>query len=424
MDMPDTPALLPSRFPAALLLVMGATIVLCSSCGDDEPEGPANNPPRLSILAEHDMTAGELRSIEFFATDADGDAMTFATVANPGFISLENFSQVGDTAKATCIIAPTEAHVGTFSGTLRVTDDKGGEDNTDFSIRVEPFAPQPGEWWGRTEFGQLHFTVNDQSSELTEVTFVFDAFQCGGATGAAKIPANASAGWPITDREFTIQASLPGLSMTINGTFISNHAASGTWSGLSFGNTCGGDWRASRIGYNPVIALMMNASFNMTRDAMGFWWLPGSHVTLELDNGADGTIDYERTSFIDNTGEARFQNYMGGTPFSVAEGDTIRMYDAITEIIWAAEYLKVKTVDTENDVVTGSARPGKPISVGIFDPPGFPDGLELEIWPDAVGSWTADFAGVFDLTPSTRGFAATRNPNVFAYTQIDWGPPN
>ncbi len=408
-----------------LLLVIGAMIVLCSSCGDDEPEGPANNPPRLWILADHDMTAGETRSVEFFATDADGDAMTFSAVANPGFISIQNASQTGDTAKATCVIAPTAAHVGTFAGTLRVTDDKGGEGNADLSIRVEPFAPQPGEWWGRTDFGQLGFTVNDQSTELTQVSFHFAEFQCGGAGGTAMIPAGTSPRWPITDREFTIQASFPGLSMTVHGTFIGNHAVSGTWSGLSLGNTCGGDWRASRLGYNPIIALMMNASFSTTRDIVGFGWLPGSHLTIELDNGADGVIDLGGTTIIDNTGVARFQHYPGVNSFSVAEGDTIRMYDAITEIVYAAEYIKVKTVDTENDIVTGSARPGKSLSVGVFDPgPAFPDGLDIEVWPDAVGSWTVDFAGIFDLTPSTRGYAATRNADIFAYTQIDWGPPN
>jgi hypothetical protein len=408
-----------------LVLVIGAMIVFASSCGEDEVEGPANNSPRLSTIVDHDMTTGETRGVEFFATDADGDPMTFSVAANPGFISIHDASQTGDTAKATCVIAPSEADAGTFAGTLRVTDDKGGEDNADFTIRVEPFAPQPGEWWGRTDFGRLIFTVNDQSNAITEASFVFDAFQCGGATGAKKTPARAAAGWPIEDRGFTIEASFPGLAMIVNGTFIGNYAASGTWSGSSLGNTCGGEWRTSPLGYWPAIVVAMSASFNTTRDIIGFFWLPGSHVTLEIDNGPDGTIDYERTTIVDNTAIPRFQDYFGGTPFSVAEGDEVRMYDAITDIVYAVEYVRVRTVDTENEVVTGSARPGTPIEVGVIDPgPDFPNGVEIVVVTDSAGSWTADFEGIFDITPSTRGSADTRTAGVFGSTSVPFGPPD
>jgi hypothetical protein len=391
-----------------LLPVLCAITVFGSSCGDEVVNGPANNPPRLYFIADHNMTAGETREVEIFATDAEGDAITFSVADNPGFLSLTGASQAGDTAKVTIVIAPTAGQTGTFTGTIRVADGKGGDDSRDFSVKVDPFAPESGEWMGLAEFGMLGFTVNDQGTEITEVSFGFHEFQCGGAGPDVPIASTVDPLWPIADREFTIEGSFPGLSMTIHGRFISNLAASGTWSGVSFGNTCSGVWQVSSPGFTPAVGVFMNASFNQTEDVGGYKWMPGGQVTLEIDYGGDGTLDFQRTTTVDNDAGARFQQYLREPAhFAVAEGDSVKMYDGFTSIAYAVEYVKLKLVDYEADLVSGSARPGTAVNVEIADPALPSHGrFSIDLVADATGSWTADFTGICDIVPSTDGWVS------------------
>jgi PKD repeat protein len=610
-----------------LLLVISAISIFGSSCDDDVVNGLQNNPPQLSAIASQTMTVGETKEVGISATDADGDAVSFSVQPNPGFLSLQGAAQTGNTTTATCVMAPTEAHIGTFTGTIRVTDGRGGEDSRDFSIQVGPAAPEPepgpwsgiagfgelaftvnaqgtaiteigftfqgwqcgagtrngtitsstpsgwpisdgeftiensfslieltmtvhgrfsasdtasgswtgvsngttcsgdwgagrvvvpnqlptavidkpgqdttvtlssavdfqgtatdsdgtivshswdfgdgngssvedpgaynyaaagtytvtyqvtdddgavsvpaelvvtvvtvpvdpapGNWSGTAEFGELAFTVNVDRTAITEIGFTFQDWQCGGATRNGTITSSNPSGWPISDGEFTIVSSFADeLTMTVQGTFSSTFAASGTWTGVSYGTTCSGDWLASS--YAPMLSVFMSADFSETTAIGGFHWQAAGQVTLEIDNGADGSIDFQSTKTTYPEGVVWFHPE-GPSPFTVAEGDIVRMYDAATVRTYVALYVTVESVDADADMVSGFAREGTELAVMIFDPalPGT-EGPEIRLTADATEIWSADFAGIFDIVPGSHGWVIASVSGGGGHTTIEW----
>lgn len=107
---------------------------------------------------------------------------------------------------------------------------------------VTPAPPTPGEWTASTDFGELGFTVNSSSTGITKVSFNFAEFECGGAQMSGGVSAENPSLWPITDGQFTIDASMAFGDVVIEGEFDETGThASGTWEI----NVCSGTWEAS-----------------------------------------------------------------------------------------------------------------------------------------------------------------------------------
>jgi len=120
-----------------------------------------------------------------------------------------------------------------------VTPPPGEEEEEE---EVTPAPPTPGEWTTSTEFGELGFTVNSGSTGITKVSFNFAEFECGGAQVSGGVSAENPSLWPITDGQFTVDASIPFGEVVIEGEFDETGThASGTWEI----NVCSGTWEAS-----------------------------------------------------------------------------------------------------------------------------------------------------------------------------------
>lgn len=102
--------------------------------------------------------------------------------------------------------------------------------------------PTPGEWAASTEFGELGFTVNSDSTGITKVSFNFVEFECGGSSMSGGVSTENPSLWFINDGLFTIETSGMFGEAVIEGEFdeTGNHA-SGTWEI----NGCLGTWEAS-----------------------------------------------------------------------------------------------------------------------------------------------------------------------------------
>lgn len=124
------------------LLTIFLFIMMLFSCGKDKssPTAPDNEAPELSAIGNQAVLAGQTINVTLLAIDADGDSLSFSIPINPGFLSITEFSQVGDTATAILVIAPENNVKGTLNATVKVSDNRGGEDNEEFTIEVKQFT--------------------------------------------------------------------------------------------------------------------------------------------------------------------------------------------------------------------------------------------------------------------------------------------
>ena len=402
-----------------LLLATCATALSLLSCQD--ASGPKNNPPHLHAIADQSLAAGERVEVEIVATDPDGDDLTFSVLSNPSFISVASVTRTGDSVKAMMVLAPSVAHAGSYTETVQVADGRGGEHSRVFSVEV--IAPERGDWWGTADFGVLAFRVDVHRSTITQVHFLFQDWQCGVTINGGGTVDRPS-GWPITAGEFTIETSLSAVSLTIHGTFAASDAASGTWSAVASGTPCSGSWQAGfeQPPVGPGFGVHMSPDFRKVVGALGFGWQPRSQVTFEVDNGANGSVDYQRTGTTDSQGNLDFRDYTGTAPFSIAEGDSVRMRDNATVVDYVVLYVTLDSVDLVNDILSGSAREGTMIDIRVFNPTlSFPQGPQITVTAGADARWTANFGGVIDIVANSSGWIATLNRA--AHTHIDWRLP-
>ncbi len=147
-------------------LIIIAFVAILFSCSKDDngPTGPGNNAPILSNIGNQTVTARQAKDVVLSATDADGDSLEFSIPINPDFLSISGFSQVGDTATATLVIAPDETISGSFYATVQVSDGEGGTDIDGFTIEVAA-APEigvfPGVGAAKIKLGDTYSVVED-----------------------------------------------------------------------------------------------------------------------------------------------------------------------------------------------------------------------------------------------------------------------
>lgn len=294
------------------------------------------------------------------------------------------------------------AAVGTYTVTYRVTDDDGAVSEAQVTVTVVKtgIAPEPGGWAGWFGFG-VGFDVNDQGTAVTAVTFTFDGWACGTDTLKTQIRTGNAPGWPIQNDAFALETAFPelDLAITLVGTFTSSLEASGTWTVVTPETTCPGTWTAYKS--PPSIAVFMAPDFSSTVDIVGFNWLPGRRVTLEIDYGGNGTIDVVDTTRAGLDLTARFADGMGNAPYEVTEGDSIAMRDAVWGVGYVVLYVTVDSVDLDLDLVSGAARTGTQVGVWINDSLLSVRPTVVTV-PDAAGRWSTSFAGIHDLVSATR----------------------
>jgi len=168
-------------------------------------------------------------------------------------------------------------------------------------------TPTTGLWKASTDFGDLKFTVNSDGTAVTEVSYVFSSWTCGSSTKSGTIKITNASGWPITDRQFTIENDLnpdPSISemMTITGTFDqSGNKASGTWEADLYDAVCSGTWQASPISDNDTsldnsrFYGTFNITFTETKTCPNSEPLTSSEtgiLTIESDSSKRAEDDY------------------------------------------------------------------------------------------------------------------------------------
>ena len=112
-----------------------------------------------------------------------------------------------------------------------------------------PALPMSGEWTATTEFGEIGFTVNPDSTRIAKVSFDFVEFKCGNTQLSGGMSIGSETLWPITDGQFTIDTSLGPMTpwdVVIQGEFDQTGThASGTWEISSAGEIRSGTWESS-----------------------------------------------------------------------------------------------------------------------------------------------------------------------------------
>lgn len=174
---------------------------------------------------------------------------------------------------------------------------------------------------------------------------------------------------------------------------------------------------------HPTFTVFVSSDFTTTWEVTGFAFIPGSQVTLEIDNGADGTVDFSTTNTVDQSGDVRFP---ANDQFSVHEADLIRLYDdqePQTVKTHVVDFITLTEVNKDADTLRGHARQGTQVFVRVFDPElPFPEGPDRVATADPSENWEVNFGGTIDIAPGTSGWVQTVDEDG-DHTQINWRVP-
>ena len=261
--------------------------------------GGMNTPPVLVELGNQLVTAGETRNVQLSATDLDGDAVTFSILANPGFLSISNFSQTGNVATAMLVMSPLLNVQGTFNASVQVSDGKGGVDSENFTVEVIP--PSKGAWSyqnpmnGYRQFNGIHF-IDTQTGWVVGTSGTIRKTTDGGLTWQAQSSGttfelhdvhfvNSQTGWTVGASISSSNPQAPILK-TIDGgtTWISQStpAAHRLWS-VHFVN--------DQIGWAVGINKELTGIIIKTTDGGATWNV--------LKSGASSNEAYQSVYFVD-----------------------------------------------------------------------------------------------------------------------------
>jgi len=94
------------------------------------PLSSENNPPAILTAPPTGAFAGRPYSVQFSATDPDGDTLSWAMTSNAGWLSM--------TAAGLLSGTPAAGDIGTCNVAVTVTDDKGGQASITFELSVLP----------------------------------------------------------------------------------------------------------------------------------------------------------------------------------------------------------------------------------------------------------------------------------------------
>jgi hypothetical protein len=159
------------------------------------------------------------------------------------------------------------------------------------------------------------------------------------------------------------------------------------------------------------------------------WYIPNPHFTIfpewEWYDGMDWPDGVKITVMLNDNTDCVAVHYSEGSFFNggfpegcdVAIGDLVSMTDGVTTRAHTVRNLGITGVDTEADIVSGTADVGAQVNVWLYA-----TGETVQATADGEGNWQADFTGVFDLTPGECGRAEI--PDEFGNaTSVEWCAP-
>jgi hypothetical protein len=173
---------------------------------------------------------------------------------------------------------------------------------------------------------------------------------------------------------------------------------------------------------DPGIGVFVGPDFS-TLYVAGWNFIGNSTVTMQIDHGADGSVDYQDQGVA--SGIDAYVRFDAALKFTVAEGDLVRLADDsgyAKEMI--AQYITLDLLDPVNDVLAGNARAGTEFGVyiGTVDVNAHP----TNVVADADGQWSVDLGAFgFDLEPGMQGWLELVDPdklgvNSADYTWLSW----
>jgi hypothetical protein len=172
---------------------------------------------------------------------------------------------------------------------------------------------------------------------------------------------------------------------------------------------------------HPSFTVFMTTNFSELEGVGGFFFLPGSPITLEVDCEPDGSVDYTETRVVNPDGGLGF-DLVG---FNCAEwaGSLFRMYYTLNPSVAKEHnviYMTMDSINFQGDVIRGSAEPGTELEVRVFDPvQPFPEGPYRIVTTNSSGTWGAGFLGDYDIKGSSNGWVIF-NDEDGDHTQIEW----
>ncbi|HEX8530731.1 MAG TPA: malectin domain-containing carbohydrate-binding protein, partial [Cytophagales bacterium] len=158
------------------------------------PITPVNLPPVLAAIGDKRVTLGQTLSFKATATDAEGNALSFSLVDAPAGATI---------GSATGVFTWTPTASGTFSCTVRVTDNAYGQNTDEERITLTVTPSLPGAY--RVNAGGNGFSTLDTRS------FTADAYFSGGSVSAPTAAAIAG-----TADDYLYQTGRHGASFSYN----------------------------------------------------------------------------------------------------------------------------------------------------------------------------------------------------------------
>lgn len=166
----------------------------------------------------------------------------------------------------------------------------------------------------------------------------------------------------------------------------------------------------------PTFTVFVNSDFTQTESLGGWEWLPTSTVTVEIDNGDDGEVDYSCSAIADFNGTVYFPP---NSQFAVQEGDLVTMYDAQNAKVHYVDYITLGEINLITDTLMGAAREGTRLHVYVWNESESSWDFTGEGEADDTENWIVDLSNNIDIVPGSQGFVQTVDDDG-DHTQINW----
>jgi hypothetical protein len=158
----------------------------------------------------------------------------------------------------------------------------------------------------------------------------------------------------------------------------------------------------------------------------GSGWTPGNSIDITIDDPDPGDADYSTTITVEPSEQGDDWRLELGGVFDIQPGHVVTVTDAVAGITKTHEVrnFTVDLVNTDTDIVEGTAPPGVELRVKILEP----ESCDTTAIADGSGFWTASFAGLLseggqpcDIQAGWAGSAEWPDEGDNDVTFMGWG---